>query len=132
MCFDAFDVKFILLNLTSHDQINLFVSQIWISLQQVELVSHGLLVMSGIEKDDLVWDYAKLIQGEGLDLGTREPFDYEVFVLFFALRDSLFEDLDHDIVWDIRVLVECCLNLGTEVSLFLDLELEKRTCLYNV
>ena len=45
MSFDAFNVKFEFFNLILHNLSNKFVGKVWISLQEVDFESHGLLVV---------------------------------------------------------------------------------------
>ena len=132
MSLDALNVKFVFFNLIFHNLGDKFVRKTGISLQQVHLKPHGLLIMGSIQQDDLVWNDSQFIQLEGLNLGSWVTLNNEIFVFLFTLSDSFFENLKNDIIWNIRILIECCLDLGTEISLLLDLQLQQRSSLNHI
>ena len=72
MSLDALNVKFVFFNLIFHNLGDKFVRKTGISLQQVHLKPHGLLIMGSIQQDDLVWNDSQFIQLEGLNLGSGE------------------------------------------------------------
>ena len=66
----------------------------------------SVVVMGGVEQQDLVWNHTQLTQLQSLNLGSWESLYYKIFVSFFTFCDFCFQNFQNYVVWHVAVLVE--------------------------